>query len=151
LRSLSRKIRKLYALPGSERRLLVAAWFTWCRVALELAFRSPRTILADQGSAGAVSLSDRVPSEEEELGSFILRSAELVELAGRYAPVADSCLRRSLVLRRLLSRRGIETVLHLGVARNGEDLDAHAWLEWAGRPVTGAVENRGYVPLLPNE
>jgi hypothetical protein len=51
------------------------------------------------------------------------------------------CLPQSLCLRWLLARRGLPAVLRLGVAREGDALAAHAWVELAGRPVGEAEES----------
>jgi len=52
----------------------------------------------------------------------------------RYVPGDTRCLARSLVLTRLLARRGIEAKLVIG-ARTTPDFLAHAWVEHAGDPV----------------
>jgi hypothetical protein len=49
-------------------------------------------------------------------------------------PTDSRCLMRSLVLLRMLRRRGIDTVLVIGVAVD-DGFDAHAWLEHDDRPV----------------
>lgn len=49
-------------------------------------------------------------------------------------PADSRCLMRSLVLSRLLDRRGIPSALVIGV-RPGDTFGAHAWVEIAGRPV----------------
>ena len=54
----------------------------------------------------------------------------------RLLPTDSRCLMRSLVVVRLLARRGIDARLVLGVSGPGEFV-AHAWVE------------RGGVPLLP--
>ena len=62
------------------------------------------------------------------------------------------CLAHSLCLRRLLARRGIEGVLRIGVAREGDRLLAHAWIEWEGKPLGEAKESIGrFEPLLGAE
>jgi hypothetical protein len=53
-------------------------------------------------------------------------------------PADSRCLMQSLVLTRLLARRGIDTRLAISV-RRGEDFAAHAWVERDG------------VALLPGE
>lgn len=62
------------------------------------------------------------------------------------------CLERSLCLRQLLGRRGCETRLRIGVAREESRLLAHAWVELEGRPVgeTESVMAR-FEPLLEFE
>lgn len=51
-----------------------------------------------------------------------------------HMPGDTRCLARSLVLTRLLARRGISAKLVIG-ARGGPDFLAHAWVEHAGDPV----------------
>ena len=64
------------------------------------------------------------------------RLARAVMLTLRLQPGDTRCLSQSLVLTRLLARRGIESRLVIGV-RPGERFAAHAWVE------------HGDVPLLP--
>lgn len=65
------------------------------------------------------------------VGRAIARAAPLL-------PLPMVCLPRALAAQAMLRRRGIAATLHLGAARNGERaLDAHAWLEVGGVPVTG--------------
>jgi hypothetical protein len=51
-----------------------------------------------------------------------------------HLPGDTRCLIRSLVLTRLLARRGIPAKVVIG-ARSGPDFLAHAWVEYAGDPV----------------
>jgi Transglutaminase-like superfamily len=54
----------------------------------------------------------------------------------RPMPGDTRCLARSLVLTRLLARRGIPAKLVIG-ARVAPDFLAHAWVEYDGQPVLG--------------
>ena len=45
----------------------------------------------------------------------------------------ENCLKQSLVLFRLLRQSGIPVVIRFGVAREGEDIAGHSWLEQSGR------------------
>ncbi len=51
-----------------------------------------------------------------------------------YLPGDTRCLRRSLVLTRMLARRGIPGRLVIG-ARTSPEFLAHAWVECSGVPV----------------
>jgi len=51
-----------------------------------------------------------------------------------------TCLRRSLVLQRMLGRRSIPAELRLGVRKEEGQLKAHAWLEYQGQPVGEAED-----------
>jgi hypothetical protein len=66
-------------------------------------------------------------AEARHLGRAVTRTLALV-------PGDTRCLVRSLVLTRLLSRRGIPAKLVIG-ARAAPDFLAHAWVEHAGDPV----------------
>lgn len=54
-------------------------------------------------------------------------------------PADDRCLARSLVLTGLLSRRGIGSRLVIAV-HPGEQLAAHAWVEYDGKPLLEPAE-----------
>jgi hypothetical protein len=58
--------------------------------------------------------------------------ARLVGIAAAHVPVDVACLHRSLVLWRLLRRRGIPCELRLGAGADGGPFEAHAWVECAG-------------------
>lgn len=65
------------------------------------------------------------------------RLASAVTRTLRLLPSDTRCLMRSLVLTRLLARRGIRASLVIGV-RPGERFGAHAWVEQAGTPLLPA-------------
>jgi hypothetical protein len=58
--------------------------------------------------------------------------ARLVDVAARRGPWPANCLERSLVLWRMMRRRGLEVELRIGVRREKAGLEAHAWVEQAG-------------------
>lgn len=57
------------------------------------------------------------------------RSAELVALAGRRGLIRATCLRQSLLLEYWLKRRGLAATIKIGVRKEQDDFDAHAWVE----------------------
>jgi hypothetical protein len=65
-------------------------------------------------------------------------------------PLDSRCLMRSLVLLALLGRRGVDGQLLIAVAPPaGDRLDAHAWVEVAGRPVLApAGPEQGHLVTL---
>jgi hypothetical protein len=77
------------------------------------------------GPAGESALQ-----EARRLGAAVNRLLALV-------PGDTRCLARSLVLTRLLARRGIPAKLVIG-ARAAPDFLAHAWVEYGGDPVLAA-------------
>jgi hypothetical protein len=77
--------------------------------------------------AGAVCPADATLEQARRLGHAVTRLLALV-------PGDTRCLVRSLVLTRLLARRGIPAKLVIG-ARSAPDFLAHAWVEHAGAPL----------------
>jgi hypothetical protein len=77
--------------------------------------------------------SDAVTRSDDHEVALRIGRATLRTLA--LVPTDARCLVRSLVVLRLLSRRGIESRLVIGV-QPGPDFLAHAWVEHDGRPVT---------------
>jgi len=59
----------------------------------------------------------------------------LVTAAGQHHLYPMRCLQQALVLQWLLSRRGIQTELKIGVRKEKDQLCAHAWLEHASHSI----------------
>jgi len=118
--------------------LLGQAWVLLLAADLLLrmvSFRRVRELAAGAMNEGAVR-------ETDGTWSTIHRLQRLVDLAGRRHLVPVHCLRRALVLQRMLGRRGIRTELRIGVRRESGAFLAHGWLEHDGQPIgeTGPVE-----------
>lgn len=75
-----------------------------------------------------------------------------VTVASHYVPAA-TCLTQALAARVLLAGRGHSARLCIGVARSESGrLQAHAWVECAGRVVIGGAEAPvRFTPLPPLE
>jgi hypothetical protein len=56
----------------------------------------------------------------------------MVRAAARYGIGQPNCLKVSLALWWLLARQGIASDLRVGVRKDGEKLEAHAWVECGG-------------------
>lgn len=73
------------------------------------------------------------PPEQVEKQLCRLRTA--VDRAGNHHLYPMTCLRRALTLQKLLARRGIAADLKIGVHKCDDQLSAHAWLEYQGKPL----------------
>ena len=79
---------------------------------------------------------------------LVSRALWAVDVASRRGLVAGTCLSRSLTLRDLLARRGIDTALRIGVSKELQRLSAHAWVEYEGEPLNDAPDVRTrFAPL----
>jgi Transglutaminase-like superfamily len=92
-------------------------------------------------NVGVILLPD--PSlDGQRLGDAVVRTLSPV-------PSAARCLLRSLLLLRLLARRGIHGALVIAVQPNDEAaLDAHAWVEIDGRPLLAPAPSYGRLVTL---
>jgi len=82
---------------------------------------------ASPAPSTTASVAESTLEEARRLGRAVARTLAPV-------PGDTRCLVRSLVLTRLLARRGIPAKLVIG-ARAAPDFLAHAWVEYAGDPV----------------
>ncbi|MCH7896921.1 MAG: lasso peptide biosynthesis B2 protein [candidate division NC10 bacterium] len=130
---------KLRSLSVSEVWFLVEA--AAAVVAFDLALRllSSKTCLA--------LFESKADSHRRREGVNAQRMVWLVDVADRYAPGRSSCLRQAAALAWLLHRRGIATSLRIGVAREGDNLLAHSWLQSQEGELFGLSDNDKYAPL----
>jgi hypothetical protein len=62
----------------------------------------------------------------------------MVERVARFTCWRSMCLEKALAGRWMLRRRGIASTVYVGMARQGLEFVAHAWLVGEGRTLTGA-------------
>ncbi len=130
---------KLLSLSFSEVWFLVEA--AAAVVAFDLAFRLfPR-------KACLALFERKAGSRRRREGTNPQRIAWLVDMADRYAPGKSSCLREAAALAWLLRRRGVATSLRIGVAREGGNLEAHAWLQSEEGELFGLSDTDKYALL----
>jgi hypothetical protein len=118
-------------LSGAERRELLRAWAALPAVWFGLRVLPLRRLLR----------TPAVPAAEGHGGANTARgAARLVNAAARFSPFPHSCLSRSIVLWRLLQRRGVAAEIRVGVRRDRGPMAAHAWVEVDGEPVNDAPD-----------
>lgn len=78
------------------------------------------------------------PSLGEAQRQAIRRVRWAIAAVAPFLPLRTLCLQQAIAARAMLRRRGIGSVLHLGVDQSrGDGLKAHAWLDAGGLRVTG--------------
>lgn len=71
-----------------------------------------------------------------------------INLTTRNMPGGAKCLARALTVRTLMSRYGYSPELCIGVAKNEEIFEAHAWIEYQGQVIVGFLPDLPrYIPL----
>jgi len=115
--------RKLLELKAPELRFLAVAFVRVRWVALRLRVQGLATLQQAIGSTpGGESPGDLPPATV----------ARLVATAARRGPFRVACLPRALALQGLLRERGIPAELRIGVRKEGDLFQAHAWVEHQG-------------------
>lgn len=129
MRAQANPARQTGSLRGALRALglLGAAFFWVIRVRWGLWFGS----LTDLQTRYTQQLRSDTPS----IGAK--RIPQAVRLAAAFVPGA-SCLTQALAAQILFARRGISSVLHIGV-ENAQGFKAHAWLEIEDQPILGGT------------
>jgi hypothetical protein len=116
--------------PAERLRLvleIIAAYLQARRVLRRAPIATAVASLRSQPQSVSPAMAADTLEEARRLGRAVARTLALV-------PGDTRCLARSLVLTRLLARRGIPAKLVIG-ARTAPDFLAHAWVEYAGDPV----------------
>ncbi|MGE0886156.1 MAG: lasso peptide biosynthesis B2 protein [Blastocatellales bacterium] len=68
----------------------------------------------------------------QDVRAPVCASVAAVNRAARYGLINANCLQRSLALWWMLRSQGIVSDLKIGARINGQQCEAHAWIEYAG-------------------
>ena len=121
------RLRRFSALEGQARRTLVRAMLLLPVVSQSLKWRG--------FAATQESLQRRKPSADKfgDSGKQNLDvTVRMVKAAVRHSFGHPSCLEESLTLWWLLARQGISSEVRIGVRKEAEKFEAHAWVERDG-------------------
>lgn len=135
------RLHSFTALERSSKRLVVEAAFGLLVARLEL-LMVPFSVLArrfgdfvpptDPRVAAAKTVSDAEQRRLIEAVGFAMA------MAARNVPFEAVCLPQAMAAKAMLERRGVASIMHFGAGfGNVKPIDAHAWLDAAGLPVTG--------------
>jgi hypothetical protein len=117
--------------PARKVRLSAEILATYCLVRVRLVGREFPTALTALRSG---DWSAEPPPRDAVTHLRAARLAWAVRRTLKFVPTDSRCLMQSLVLTVILARRGIDSSLLIGV-KPGGDFEAHAWLEYCGRPL----------------
>jgi len=133
------QLRKIWRLTWAEQALLVRAGLLILAIRVGLWVLPWHSLLRGLRKLGGVGRLKGLSAD---------RMAWAVRHASRLVPRA-TCLTQALALHHLLVCAGHPSRVHLGVAKDAQaGFQAHAWVEYAGRPLlSGPSEVVRYVPL----
>jgi hypothetical protein len=144
-----RKFHSFFALPATNRRLLLRTLLLVIAVRLGLTLLSYRTLrgliprvfpCVNSGASNAIS------------EARMARLMWAVRVTSRYVPAA-SCLTQAITAQILLALHGEKSRLHIGVAKSEEGVfQAHAWVESQDLIVIGGASSSvDYTPIAAFE
>ena len=125
-------------LGGADRRLMLeaATALIAARRTSARPFRDLATRLGGLAAPGTAPANIAALSRAER--DVVHRVRWAVAAVASWLPLRTRCLQQAIAARAMLERRGIGSVLHLGVGDpTGVKLEAHAWLDTDGIEVTG--------------
>ncbi len=142
------KLAKLKQMTRTERRLLLQAWLLLPVVRILLWLTGYRRTLANlQRLLSLNANADLAATANRERQQQAATLGRLVNMAANHSLFEFNCLPRSLVLWWMLRRVGLAADLRIGVQKEAHVFEAHAWVEYAGVPVSDKSSDR-YVPIL---
>lgn len=120
---------KFLALPFREKVLLARfiSCLPWVSFSIRFfGYRATRHFLSR-----FMRRTDLRPATDAELMQA-KRCAELLQIAGRHGFISATCLRQSVLLEYWLKRQGLAATIKIGVRKEQDLFDAHAWVELNG-------------------
>ncbi|HEU0006316.1 MAG TPA: lasso peptide biosynthesis B2 protein [Terriglobia bacterium] len=130
------KAQKFLQLSTSEKCMLIQALLLLPFCAVVLRLRGVRCLVP----ASAESFPTAWNPEQWTALQRARAAARMVGLAARWGPYRANCLKRSLVAYWLLRRQGIACALRIGVRKESNQIEAHAWLEYLGEPLNEGAD-----------
>lgn len=120
--------RRARALALRDWQVILEASVLLARAHAALRVQAPVRVLGNAVTMAQDSSRTGVESDE------VTRIARLFGIASRRV-VRVPCLSRSVALARMFTRRGVAVYIRIGVRTTDGRLEAHAWVEWNGRPL----------------
>ena len=123
-----------------------------CNTALWLiAVRAGLCLLPFDQLRGWVVHSNKPSSEPADIEDMHEITEAIERLSRFLTPLQINCLPQALVGQRLLSGKGFDVRLKIGVLKNrGDRLAAHAWLEYQGKVILGDLRGLGQFTVFPS-
>jgi hypothetical protein len=132
------RLRRFSELERSAQNLFLRAIVLLPIVSLSLRWRGFRaTRAALERFSPKVILGQEGPTASGR----VAQTAHMVNLADRHGLVHPSCLAKSLTLWWLLRREGIPANLRIGIRKENEKFEAHAWVERDGAALNEPEEH----------
>jgi hypothetical protein len=132
------RLRRFSALERRARKLFLRAAVMLPLVSVSLRLRGFR---ATQATLQQLLSSANLQEDSAIASKQVALTAHMVNSADRHGWVHPSCLAKSLTLWWLLGREGIASHLRIGIRKEKEKFEAHAWVERDGAALNEPEEH----------
>lgn len=126
----------LFCQQPSQRKIAFLEAFLWLGLARGSVLLFPFAAIAPYlGELNQETPEACIQSELAVVGQI----AWAIATGSRYTPWRSNCLARAIAGKMMLRRRKISSTLYLGLKKNADKLEAHAWLRVGEQIVTGGA------------
>jgi hypothetical protein len=132
------KLRRFSSLERDAQKLFLRAMVILPVVALSLRWRGFLATQATLQKSISIGISELDP---EISTKHLALTAHMVNAADRHGLVHPSCLAKSIALWWLLGRQGISSEMRIGIRKENEKFQAHAWVERDGTALNEPEEH----------
>jgi len=136
--AIRKRLKQLEELTFTDWRVLLSAILLLPMIAFVLksiGFNKTHTFLSNHlPKKPKISIPEDMQLEEAQ------RVARMVSIAANHGFYSANCLKKSFLTWWLLRRRGIATDLKIGVNKDQEDFNAHAWVEYRGHVLIDSTD-----------
>ncbi|MDJ1173966.1 lasso peptide biosynthesis B2 protein [Roseofilum capinflatum] len=125
----------------SHRKMAFLEAFLWLGLARGCVLLFPfRWIAPYLGGLNQETSEDGIQPAEQ---AVVEQIAWAIATSSRYTPWRSNCLAQAIAAKIMLRRRKIASTLYLGLKKNADKLEAHAWLRVGQEIITGgAIESQ---------
>ena len=134
IKTITRRLGKLSKFSWRERGLLLESFFL-LGIGRFLVIMVPFRRVAPH--LGEINGSHPLIFQETDQ-EHVQQIARWVRFSSRFTPFTSNCFNKALAAHFMLRRRGLSSTLYLGVAKEGQNMEAHAWLISGEQIITGA-------------
>jgi hypothetical protein len=139
------RLRRFSALERPAQELFLRATVLLPLVALSLRWRGFR---ATQAALQRLLPKAKPDPNAAPMSKEAAVTAHMVNAADRHGLVHPSCLAKSLTLWWLLGRQGIPSHLRIGIRKEKEKFEAHAWVECDGAALNEPDEHHHHYSVF---
>ena len=141
----SRRLRGFGRLSRADQLLIIESTMWLARARLAVLLLPFRYVARHMGEAQGFTTADpMLPGGHRRLAT---RVGWAVGVSSRRTPWKTPCLVEAIAAQRMLTRRHLPSVLHLGLTKEGGTMTAHAWLQCGELMLTGGGPVPEYTPV----